>query len=134
MINRQKMPGSRITAILPYCYTATLLHCYTAPLLHCLTATLLYCCITTSLLHAQNFDSLISELSGSEADQLESEQADQKENNNTSAIFSSSEKLSSLEEDEFTPQKNIKTNGVVFKDSTKPLRASLSLKHALAKS
>lgn len=91
------MPVSRITATLPYCYTALLLYCCTFP-----------------PLRAQNFDSLISELSGSEADQLESEQNDQKANNKNSATFSSSEQLSSLEEDEFTPQKNIKTNGVVL--------------------
>jgi len=69
---------------------------------------------TATPLYAQTFDSLITELSGSEADQLESEQADQKGNNKNSATFSSSDKMSSLDEDEFTPQENMKTNGVVL--------------------
>lgn len=90
-------PRRSLTATLSYCYTVLLLYFCTIP-----------------PLHAQTFDSLITELSGSEADQLESEQADQKGNNKNSATFSSSETRSSLEEDEFTPQKNIKTNGVVL--------------------
>lgn len=66
--------------------------------------------LTTSL-HAQSFDTLLDELAGSEADQLESQSANQE---NAPPILSSTDMIHSPEEDEFTPQQNIPTNGVTL--------------------
>lgn len=68
-------------------------------------------CLTVPL-SAQNFEDLLKELSGSEADQLESEKGE--EQKKSPASFSSTDVESSLEEDEFAPQENIKTNGVTL--------------------
>ena len=67
-----------------------------------------------SPLYAQTFDALLNELSGSVADQLESEEAEGQKKDKLPSSFSSTEEGSPSEEDEFSPQKNIKTNGVTL--------------------
>lgn len=64
--------------------------------------------------YAQSFDSLLNELSGSEADQLESENADDKKKDSQPSQPSSTEINSSLEEDEFAPEKTIVTKSVIL--------------------
>lgn len=89
-----------------------------SPLRLLLTATLLHC-YTESPLYAQDFESLLTELSGSDADHL-SEHAEEQKKTEHSSSFSSTEMTSLIEEDEFTPEKNIKTNGVTLQGLDKP--------------
>lgn len=71
--------------------------------------------IATTPLHAQNFDTLLNELSESDADQLESEATESgREPDQPPPQPSSTDIISSPEEDEFAPQKNIVTNGVTL--------------------
>lgn len=65
-------------------------------------------------LHSQSFNTLLDELVGSEADQLESQIADLHQDESPLAPLSSTDIVHPPEEDEFSPEKNIVTNGVTL--------------------